>query len=144
MRLRHGLTETEVAQAGDLRLRDVSVVESGHDDSDALKEQVILAILRASRPSRVLELHRDEMREYLTSQGASDLRVFGSTARGEDRWDSDLDIMATLPEGASLFDLYEWETHLRQIVGGTPVDLVPRTPRSLAKLASSRAESVAL
>jgi len=33
------------------------------------------------------------------------LRVFGSVARGEDRPDSDVDLLADLPPGTSLFGL---------------------------------------
>ena len=54
----------------------------------------------------------------------SGLRVFGSVARGEDRPDSDVDLLADLPAGMSLFGLGRVQADLEAIVG-TRVDLVP-------------------
>ena len=49
--------------------------------------------------------------------GASHLRVFGSVARGEDRPDSDVDLLADFPPGLSLFGLGRLEADLESIVG---------------------------
>jgi uncharacterized protein len=57
------------------------------------------------RPSEVLERNRDVIRRLVTHHKVTNPRVFGSVARGEDREDSDLDILVdTLPE-TTLFDL---------------------------------------
>ena len=58
------------------------------------------------------------------AHGVSGLRVFGSVARGEDRPDSDVDLLADLPPGMSLFGLGRVQADLETIVG-TRVDLVP-------------------
>jgi uncharacterized protein len=50
--------------------------------------------------------------------------VFGSVARGEDRPDSDADLLADLPPGLSLFGLGRIEADLEAILG-TRVDLIP-------------------
>ena len=50
--------------------------------------------------------------------------MFGSVARGEDRPDSDVDLLADLPTGMSLFGLGRVQADLETIVG-TRVDLVP-------------------
>ena len=50
--------------------------------------------------------------------------MFGSVARGEDRAYSDLDLLADLPPGMSLFGLARLQAELEAIVG-TRVDLIP-------------------
>ncbi|MBP2548765.1 putative nucleotidyltransferase [Neorhizobium galegae] len=57
------------------------------------------------RPSEVLEKNRDVIRRLVAKHKVTNPRVFGSVARGEDREDSDLDILVdTLPD-TTLFDL---------------------------------------
>ena len=51
------------------------------------------------------------------AHGVSGLRVFGSVARGEDRPDSDVDLLADLPPGMSLFGLGRVQADLETIVG---------------------------
>ncbi|HUC26128.1 MAG TPA: nucleotidyltransferase family protein [Streptosporangiaceae bacterium] len=58
------------------------------------------------------------------AHGVSGLRVFGSVARGEDRADSDVDLLADLPAGISLFGMARLQADLESILG-TRVDLVP-------------------
>lgn len=70
------------------------------------------------------------MRAFLEANGARDVRVFGSTARGADRWDSDLDIVARFDRPMSLFDVDSLVGTLRRIAGGLPVDLVVETDRT--------------
>jgi predicted nucleotidyltransferase len=52
------------------------------------------------------------------------LHVFGSVARGEERHDSDVDLLADLPARMSLFRLGRLQAELEAILG-TRVDLVP-------------------
>ena len=52
------------------------------------------------------------------------MRVFGSVARGQDRPDSDVDLLADLPAGMSLFGLARLQADLESILG-TRVDLIP-------------------
>ena len=58
------------------------------------------------------------------SYGASDVRVFGSVARGDERPDSDVDLLVTLSPGTGLFALGRLRTDLEAILGA-PVDVVP-------------------
>ena len=48
---------------------------------------------------------------------ASGLHVFGSVARGEDRPDSDVDLLADLPPGISLLGLARLQADLEAILG---------------------------
>jgi uncharacterized protein len=54
----------------------------------------------------------------------TNLRVFGSVARGQDRADSDLDLLADLPPGMGLLGLGRVQAELEAIIG-SQVDLVP-------------------
>ena len=55
--------------------------------------------------SRLVEEHRDKILELAARHGASNVRVFGSLARGEGGEGSDLDLLVTLEEKRSLLDL---------------------------------------
>ncbi len=57
------------------------------------------------RPSEVLEKNRQVIREVTARHKATNPRVFGSVARGEDGPDSDLDILVDSLPGMTLFDL---------------------------------------
>ena len=59
-------------------------------------------------------------REY----GISNVRIFGSFARGEQRKTSDVDLLVDLPEGMSLFDLSGLKIDLEDALK-RKVDVVP-------------------
>ena len=48
------------------------------------------------RPSELLRINRDEILALATKAGALNVRVFGSTARGDDREESDLDLPVSM------------------------------------------------
>lgn len=54
-----------------------------------------------------------------------ELGVFGSYARGEQRPDSDLDILVDFDGSVTLFGLWDIEREISREIG-VPVDLVPR------------------
>ncbi|MDO1582231.1 nucleotidyltransferase family protein [Rhizobium oryzicola] len=57
------------------------------------------------RPSDVLEKNREAIRALAVRHRVANPRVFGSVARGEDREDSDVDILVDTLEETTLFDL---------------------------------------
>lgn len=77
------------------------------------------------------------------ARGATDVRVFGSAARGADREDSDLDLLVAWPAERSLLDLVGLQLDLQDALG-IRVDLA--TERELHPLLRERilAEAVAL
>jgi len=77
-----------------------------------------------TRPSRVLALRRSDVLAFAHARGASNIRVFGSVARGEDSTDSDIDLLADFPAGTSLLTVIGLELALRDLLG-VPVDLGP-------------------
>lgn len=52
-----------------------------------------------------LRARRDELLRIAHAHGASNVRVFGSVARGDEGDDSDVDFLVALEDGRSLFDL---------------------------------------
>lgn len=75
------------------------------------------------RPSEVLENNRQAIREATKRFNAANPRVFGSVARGEDRQDSDLDILVDALPGTTLFDLGGLSEELKSLLG-LKVDVV--------------------
>lgn len=76
------------------------------------------------KPSEVLERNRQAIRDVTLRHNAEDPRVFGSVARGEDRLDSDLDIIVDALPGSTLFSLGGLQSELEQILNGTEVHLL--------------------
>jgi len=58
------------------------------------------------------------------AHGVTGLRVFGSVARGDERPDSDLDLLADMPPEIGLIGLGRLQAALEDIVGAR-VDLAP-------------------
>jgi predicted nucleotidyltransferase len=73
--------------------------------------------------SRLVEAHREEILELAARHGASDVRVFGSLARGEGAEGSDLDLLVTLEEKRSLLDIVGLKQDLEDLLH-RPVDVV--------------------
>ena len=84
-------------------------------------------------PCRVViwDVEPERLREVCERYGVASLEVFGSTARKEDRPDSDVDLLYVLKPNARLgFRLFDLEDELTALFG-RPVDLVSR--RSINK-----------
>lgn len=67
-----------------------------------------------------------ETRQIVAETGGDRVRVFGSVATGQDRPDSDVDLLFTMGEPLSLMDLGRLEQRLEATIGAQ-VDLVPDT-----------------
>jgi len=98
----------------------ISAYESGHRQpampvlaalADAAGYELVMGLRRS--PGRLRRLsgpvgrrvrrHRHDLIAAAAAHGVENLRVFGSVARGEDRPGSDVDLLADLPPGLSLF-----------------------------------------
>lgn len=60
---------------------------------------------------------RSQILKTANRHGARNIRVFGSVARGEDRPDSDLDLLIDLDEDRSLLDLIGFQQDLEDLLG---------------------------
>ena len=69
------------------------------------------------RPSQALENHREAIRRIVAERRARNPRVFGSVVHGEDREDSDLDLLVDSTGETSLFDLAGIELELERLLG---------------------------
>ena len=66
--------------------------------------------------SRLIERHREKILELAASHGATEVRVFGSLARGEGTERSDLDLLVTLEEKRSLLDLIGLKQDIEELL----------------------------
>ena len=69
------------------------------------------------RPSTSIAEHGDQVREILERAGLRNARLFGSTARGEDTDQSDIDLLVEAPLGTTLYDLARVEIALEDLLG---------------------------
>jgi uncharacterized protein len=91
----------------------------------------------------LLQQRRDEILSIAARYGASNVRVFGSVVRGEDRVDSDIDFLIDLEPGRTLFDLGGLYSDLQDLLGHE-VDVVTENGISKYIRRQVLAEAVAL
>ena len=80
-------------------------------------------IIESMKYDHLLKEKRKQILEKAALYGAYDVRVFGSTARGEDTSESDIDLLVKLEPGRSLLDLGGFLYEIQEILG-VPVDVV--------------------
>ena len=74
------------------------------------------------RPSQALASQRQRVLALAAARGASDVRVFGSIARGADHDGSDIDLLVDLPAGTSLLHIVGLQLDIENALG-VKVDL---------------------
>ena len=87
-----------------------------------MKINCFMAMQQESEPkrSRILPRLKGKRKELLRiaqAHGASNVRVFGSVARGEEGSDSDLDLLVEMKPGSSLLDLISLWQDLEDLLG---------------------------
>ncbi|MGH3274804.1 MAG: helix-turn-helix domain-containing protein [Streptosporangiaceae bacterium] len=149
-----GLTQVELAARAGATQSVVSAYESGHRQPaiptlarlvEAAGYELAVGIRRQPRRldrlsgpvGRRVRRRRKDLVAAAAAYGVTNLRVFGSVARGQDRSDSDVDLLADLPAGMGLFGLGRVQAELEDIVG-TRVDLVAGTLKPEVRAAASR------
>ena len=75
-----------------------------------------------------LRARRDEILVLARRYKADNVRVFGSVARGEATPDSDIDLLVTFQDGASLYDMSGLWQDLAELLGRS-VDVVSDHPK---------------
>jgi predicted nucleotidyltransferase len=73
--------------------------------------------------NQLLQSKRQEIIQIAARHGATNVRVFGSVARGEARPDSDVDFLVKLEANRSLLDLARLLRELQALLN-CPVDVV--------------------
>lgn len=139
-RQRAGMSQVELAARAGVTQSVISAYESGHRQPslpmlaalvEAADHDLVTKVRRQPRHlsklsgpvGRRVRRRRRDLIAAAAAHGVSGLRVFGSVSRGQDRPDSDLDLLADLPAGMSLFGLARLQADLESIIG-TRVDLV--------------------
>ncbi len=74
------------------------------------------------KPSEALAIHRDRLLAIAAERGASNLRVFGSVAKGVDKEGSDVDLLVDVRKGTSLLGLVGLQQDMEDALG-VKVDL---------------------
>jgi predicted nucleotidyltransferase len=69
------------------------------------------------RPSVVLDIQRNAVREAVNRFRTANPRVFGSVLHGTDRDGSDIDLLVDALPGATLFDLGGLQDELENLLG---------------------------
>ena len=72
----------------------------------------------------LLKEKREDILRLAATYGASNVRIFGSVARGQAGPESDIDFLIDMEPGRTLFDLGGFLYELRELLG-IPVDVVP-------------------
>jgi len=102
------------------------------------------AMVKDSRPDEVVKMsitlddlrkEREQIKKVAQKHGASNIRVFGSISRGEERPESDIDFLVDFEADRSLFDLVRLKLELEELLGHE-VDLV--TEKAMHRLIASR------
>lgn len=91
----------------------------------------------------VVEQNRSELTTALGALGASNIRLFGSVARGEDDVDSDVDLLVDVEESTGLFALGRMRSVAERILN-VAVDVVPANSLKPDVSAKVLAEAVPL
>ncbi len=86
-------------------------------------------------PNELLHEKREDILRIASKRGASNVRIFGSIARGEADSKSDIDLLVDLEPGRSLFDLGGLLMDLQDLLGHK-VDVV--TERGLRECIRER------
>lgn len=117
-----GLSQSELAARSGVAQPNIAAYESGRRRASA---QMLERLRRAARPlpHQALSERRQELYKLARGFGFSDVRVFGSAARGTDTPGSDLDILVTRPDGAGLLTVAAFAEAARELLG-VEVDVV--------------------
>lgn len=110
-----GLPQKQIAQA---------IGRSQPEVSRLIKTYRASRFQSATPLGRIVVEHRDQILALAQAHKATNVRVFGSLARGEDDDSSDIDLLVDLEPGADLIDLAALDIELEKLLGH-PVDIVP-------------------
>ncbi len=120
------MSQRDLAAAAGVPQSTVATVESGQRQPSV---QMLERLLRAAgfqletnlvntiRPSELLRKHQREVTNVIARYPVARAWVFGSVARGDDRPQSDLDLLVELAPGASFPEYVGLEDDLAAVLG---------------------------
>lgn len=149
-RERSGLTQTALAERSGVRQSVISEYEGAkREPSVAALEKLLSAagmrITLTDEPETLkqVRMRAAELRALLSALGATNIEVFGSVARGDDRPESDVDLLVDLTPSVGLFDLLRMQSAAEALLG-RPVDIVPRAGLKRGVMPEVQREAVPL
>lgn len=121
-RIRAGLSQAELALTSGVARPNIAAYEIGRrHPSQQMLERLVAAA--KPRPSVQLKKYRVEISVLADTNGLRDVRVIGSTARGTDTPESDLDLLVTPDSGTGFFAISRF-MHAVEDLLGVEVDVV--------------------
>ena len=159
-RSRAGLTQQQLASRAGVTQSVISAYESGHRQPalstltalvDAAGFDLEVRVRRRPRGlerlsgplGRRVRRHRSDIVAVAAIHGITNVQVFGSVARGQDRPDSDIDLMADVPTNLGLIGLGRVIEELEGLLQA-PIDLVPAASLKPKVAARATADAVPL
>lgn len=111
-----------LAARSGVRQPNIAAYENGsRRPSDAMLSRLLEAA--KPKPSELLARYRADVLDIAARNRATNVRVFGSVARGDDSLGSDVDFLVSFESGASLLDQAGLIADLEELLG-THVDVV--------------------
>ncbi len=102
-RLAAGLSQSQLSRAAGVSQPNLSAYENRRRMPSPEVLDRIRQALRVPLSERVAQ-HRDKINVLVTAHHATEPRIFGSTARGEDQAGSDVDLLVEFTDEATLLD----------------------------------------
>lgn len=96
--------------------------EAGGSTMASMSSDAASAGVRQAPSLAVLRAHRDEILRLAARRGVSNIRVFGSVARGDATPQSDIDLLVDFEVGDSGLDLIAFAQEMEDLLG-YPVDV---------------------
>lgn len=117
-----GLSQQELAERSGVAQPNIAAYESGRRNASP---SMLDRLRRAARPlpHDALASHRDDLVALASRFGLTNVRVFGSTVRGQDVPGSDLDVLVTAAPGVGLLSLSAFAREASVLLG-VEVDVV--------------------
>jgi predicted nucleotidyltransferase/DNA-binding XRE family transcriptional regulator len=154
-RARARMTQTQLAARAQIAQSVVSAYESARREPsfETLRKLVgaagfDLEVVLSPSPERSalrasVDRNRVRLARALRKQGAKNVRLFGSVARGDDGPESDIDLLVDVSSGVGLFALGRMRNEAERILGSN-VDIVPANSLKSDVAERVLAEAIAL
>lgn len=117
-----GLSQRDLSRETGIPQPSIAAAESGaRKQSEAVDQQLRQHLVVC--PYQLLDLLEGDAKKLFLQFGVKNPRVFGSVARGQDRPESDIDFLATIPRGTGIFAVARLKEQLEELFT-IPVDIV--------------------